>query len=182
MIKIKHILIVFGLLLLGALNPNQVCSHKAYASSPVNAWPVFDVDFLHPDQNDIKPKGVDTVITWRTLSNVRYVRKDHPEYGLVYEPVYGKSLRAIDGKIVMIKGFVIPLDMKEYVLSKNVYANCFFCGQAGAETVLGLNFKKIPKGLKTDMYISVKGKLRLNQTNPDDWMFHLDEAVLLEIE
>lgn len=182
MIKPIHLFILFGILLFGTLNPNQVCNHKVHAAPNLFNDELDSFNLASIEQDEVKPKGVDTIITWRMLSNVRYVKKDHPEYGLVYEPVYGKSLKALDGKIVMIKGFIIPLDLKEYVLSKNVYANCFFCGQAGAETILGVHFKKIPKGLKTDMYVSLKGKFELNYSNPDDWMYHLREAVLLEIK
>jgi hypothetical protein len=65
-------------------------------------------------------------------------------------------------------------------LSKNPYTSCFFCGAAGPESVACIILKtKAPK-LKVDKMVTVKGRLRLNETNTDMLNFILEEAEITE--
>jgi predicted protein tyrosine phosphatase len=47
---------------------------------------------------------------------------------------------------------------------------------------MGIQFKKIKDKLKTDMFVTLKGKFILNYDNPDDWMYHIIDAEILEIK
>lgn len=77
-------------------------------------------------------------------------------------------------------GFIIPIDNKTYALSKNVFASCFFCGQAGPETIMGIQFKDPSTRLKTDQYVTLKGTFRYNDNDVNDWIYHIENAVIVD--
>jgi hypothetical protein len=90
------------------------------------------------------------------------------------------NLKKLGNKKVVIKGFIVPIDSKNYAISKNVFASCFFCGKAGPETIAGLKFKgNLPK-LKTDQYVTVQGVFRYNEDNADDWIYNIDDVVIVK--
>jgi len=68
-----------------------------------------------------------------------------------------------DGKVIKITGYAIVLDPVEniYALSAYPFSSCFFCGAAGPESVMELEFLH-PIDLVTDQVITVIGTLDLN--------------------
>ena len=68
-----------------------------------------------------------------------------------------------DGKVMKITGYAIVLDPVEniYALSAYPFSSCFFCGAAGPESVMELEFLN-PIDLVTDQVITVIGTLDLN--------------------
>lgn len=119
-------------------------------------------------------------LTWKQLSVIRFVSKKHPTYGEISFPVVNDNLKKLGNKKVVIKGFIVPIDSKNYAISKNVFASCFFCGKAGPETIAGLKFKgNLPK-LKTDQYVTVQGIFRYNEDNADDWIYNIDDVVIVK--
>lgn len=68
-----------------------------------------------------------------------------------------------DGKVMKITGYAIVLDPVEniYALSAYPFSSCFFCGGAGPESVMELEFLN-PIDLVTDQVITVIGTLDLN--------------------
>ena len=95
---------------------------------------------------------------------------------------FGDKLEAANGKEVTINGFYLPGDMTGYifVLSHNPSTMCFFCSGAGIETIVEMNIKedemdKFMK-LKTDDYIAIKGKLRLNNTDEEHLIYIVDDV------
>ncbi|MEL1245485.1 hypothetical protein AAEO56_14520 [Flavobacterium sp. DGU11] len=122
---------------------------------------------------------VSDTLTWKLLGQIKYIKKpsaDYPE-GVMY-PVVNTTLKAKNKKQVIMSGFIIPIDNKNYALSKNVFASCFFCGQAGPETIMGLHFKNPATKLKTDQYVTITGTFRYNDSDVDDWIYHVDNAVI----
>jgi len=142
----------------------------------------YNLEELYAEETIVLDKDVETVVTWNTLKNVRYEEKPDPTYKVVYKPIYGKTVRELEDKTIQIKGFIIPITSNTFALSKNPFAACFFCGQAGPETVMGIQFKKLKDKLKTDMFVTLKGKFILNYDNPDDWMYHIVDAEIIEIK
>ncbi|MEZ4852731.1 hypothetical protein [Flavobacterium sp.] len=117
-------------------------------------------------------------LTWNLLGKIDYVKKKDKTYGEVMFPVVNLKLKALQGKPVVIKGFIIPIDNKNYAISKNVFASCFFCGKSGPETIMGIKFKgDLPK-LKTDQYVTLKGTFRYNDSDVEDWIYHVENAVI----
>ncbi|MFL9845825.1 hypothetical protein [Flavobacterium rhizosphaerae] len=119
-------------------------------------------------------------LSWKLLGQIQYIKKpsaDYPE-GVMY-PLINSTLKAKNHKQVVMSGFVIPIDNKSYALSKNVFASCFFCGQAGPETIMGIKMKDSSKKFKTDQYVTLKGNFRYNDNDVDDWIYHIEDAVVV---
>ena len=88
----------------------------------------------------------------------------------------GKSLKDIEGKVITITGYFLDLDPdgEWFMVSKNPFATCFFCGGAGPETVMELmKFKNVKKKFKTDDIVEVTGTLKMIVENEDDVGFVL---------
>ncbi len=118
------------------------------------------------------------LLTWMTLSQT-LPGKD-PAMPGYYSPTFRQDLELLNGKEVIITGYVIPLDVGEntYALSKTPFANCFFCGKAGIETVLGLKFASKQSRFLVDQFIIVKGILRLNKHPDSGFIYYLEAAEL----
>ena len=117
-------------------------------------------------------------LTWTLLGKIDYLKKPDKLYGEVMFPVINPKLKAMQGKPIVISGFIIPIDNKNYAISKNVFAACFFCGKSGPETIMGIKFKgDLPK-LKTDQYVTLKGTFRYNDNDVEDWIYHVENAVI----
>ncbi len=126
-------------------------------------------------------------ITWEMLKDVKFEERYYEEVkGHLLYPVFGESVKKIDGKMVYIRGFVIPADEVNdiYVLSANSYSSCFFCGNAGPESVMDLELKMTPelkKQLKLDAVFTFKGKLKLNATDIDHLNYILEDAQIYDV-
>ena len=78
---------------------------------------------------------VEDTLTWKLLGTISYKKKTVKDYGEVDFPVVNPKLKSLGKKTVVISGFIIPIDSKNYAISKNVFAACFFCGKSGPETL-----------------------------------------------
>ncbi len=98
--------------------------------------------------------------------------------GLLPLPVFSEKIKAYDGKIVEIDGYVIPLDKsgKTIALSAFSMAECFFCGKAGPASVMTVKLKKPDKKYKTDQLATFRGRLRLNDKDPKELFYILEEG------
>ena len=68
-------------------------------------------------------------LTWKLLGDIKYVRKKHATYGEVEFPQVNMKLKMMQKKTIFMSGFIVPIDNKNYALSKNVFAARFFCGK-----------------------------------------------------
>ena len=98
-------------------------------------------------------------------------------------PVFSDTLKVLDGKLVEVEGFYIPVDEtgddKIVILSAFPFAQCFFCGKAGVESIIDiLSPTKLPV-LKVDTKIKFKGRLKLNRDNFDYLIYVLEEAEMI---
>jgi len=119
-------------------------------------------------------------LNWKILGQIKYLKKsssDYPE-GVMY-PVINTTLKTKQTKTIYMSGFIVPIDNKSYALSKNVFASCFFCGQAGPETIMGIKFKNPGTKLKTDQYVTLQGTFRYNDSDVEDWIYHIENAVVV---
>ena len=118
-------------------------------------------------------------ISWETLRDVSFKKKWNAEEKMfVLYPSFGQKVSAMKDKEVSLTGYMIPVDIDAnyYVLSANPYSACFFCGQAGPESVVSVKFKKITKRFNTDDRVTVKGILKLNADDINDLNYILDKA------
>jgi hypothetical protein len=121
-------------------------------------------------------------LTWSLLGKIDFIKKADKLYGEVMFPIINPKLKAMSTKTVIMSGFIIPIDNKNYALSKNVFAACFFCGKSGPETIVGLKFKgDLPK-LKTDQYLTLKGTFRYNENDVEDWIYHIENAEIVSLK
>ena len=114
----------------------------------------------------------------RVKFNARYF-KEFKEHFLV--PEFDSTIRALEGKEISIRGYYMPIDLVDshaIILSRYPYAQCFFCGGAGPESVVEVIFSAEHPKLKTDQIITVRGKLRLNDTDINHLNFILDNVEL----
>jgi hypothetical protein len=118
-------------------------------------------------------------IHWSILEKLEFVPSQHKEYGEVYLPKFSKNITKLANKEVVIRGYLVPVDKTTWALSKTTYASCFFCGKAGPETVMGLEFKDDPGKLKMDANVYIKGKFIINGKNVDDWMYSIKGAQII---
>ncbi len=118
-------------------------------------------------------------LTWKMLGDIKYIRKKHATYGEVEFPQVNMKLKMMQKKTIYMSGFIVPIDNKSYALSKNVFAACFFCGKSGPETIAGIKFKGATPKLKTDTYVTLKGTFRYNETDVEDWIYHIEDAVII---
>ena len=120
-----------------------------------------------------------TPITWEDLDNVDFDFKYIPEKKTMdSNPTFGPELLALAGQRVEVKGFVIPMkaDQKAYALSQYPNASCFFCGNAGLQTIMELRLKKKNASYKTDEFLTFTGTLRLSE-DIEELPFVLESAV-----
>ena len=104
-------------------------------------------------------------ITWETLTDITYERKFNKQEEMYFMyPTFGNKVKALQGKVVSIKGYMIPVDEtgEMYVISAKPMAQCFFCGGSGPESLIELDFKKKGRRFKTDEIRTVRGVLTLN--------------------
>jgi hypothetical protein len=121
-----------------------------------------------------------TELNWNILGDIKYVNRKDPRYGEISFPVVNAKLKVLQGKKITMTGFIVPVDTKNYALSKNVFASCFFCGQAGPETIMGITFKGETPKLKTDQYVTLEGTFRYNENDVDDWIYHIENATIIK--
>jgi hypothetical protein len=116
---------------------------------------------------------------WPILAKLTYKKEYDALLGIkVDKPVFSSELRALEGKVIRLKGYIIPTDgyksHKEFVFSAFPYSSCFFCGAAGPETVLEVMARQaIPY---TSEPIEIQGVLHLNSKDINRLMFQLTEV------
>ena len=124
-----------------------------------------------------------TKITWEVCKDVVFTEVWSEEFQGYYQvPKFGNRISKFDGKEIAIRGYVIPVDVVAdyYVLSANPYSSCFFCGQAGPESVMEIQLAKPYGGLRMDRILTFKGKLRLNADDIYQLNYVLEDAEVIE--
>lgn len=125
-------------------------------------------------------------ITWNQLSKVSWYSAYIPSMGGTYRlPRFGKEVKLLNGKVITIRGFYVPIDAsaKIFALSANPSNMCFFCNGAGPESVMEIwteTRETYFKYLRTDKYIELKGILKINKGDPNHMMYILQEAELVK--
>ena len=122
-------------------------------------------------------------ITWKRLTDVRFTRKLNKELSMYFlYPTFGPSVNALQGKEISIRGYMIPVDENDniYVISAKPMAACFFCGVAGPESIIELQFKKKKQRFRTDEILTVRGRLALNASDIDHLNYILADAEVIE--
>lgn len=120
------------------------------------------------------------VLVWEILALTTYKNEFSDDGKMHFKPNFPSPLEDLENQVVSISGYLVPMDVgaKQYALSRNAFKSCFFCGNAGPETVIELRFKEPPGRFKVDEYLTIKGRLKLNR-NGEDLFFTLLSAEVL---
>ncbi len=127
------------------------------------------------NMDDVKAKE----LSWTTLADVEYKDVYLEELDAwFWQPEFGESVKDYDGEEVFITGYMVPVDVTTdyFVLSRYPFAQCFFCGNAGPESVVDLRLKKEGRKFKQDERLTFTGKLRLNTTDVYELNYILEDA------
>ncbi|MEM9025076.1 MAG: DUF3299 domain-containing protein [Bacteroidota bacterium] len=129
------------------------------------------------------PAMAQTKITWKTLEDVRFTEKYSNEVeAYYYYPHFGPSVKALEGKELYLKGYMLALDPEAgfYLLSRYPMASCFFCGSGGPETIVQLNLQPGHRKFKMDQVVTMKGTLKLNKQDIHQCNYIFEDAVLFK--
>jgi len=120
-------------------------------------------------------------ISWQELAEVEW----HDRYDTLtgftlIDGIYSDHLKSLDSTEVYISGYVIPFDALgfSFALSRTSFASCFFCGQAGPETVLSLRIKpnSIEPSRQKNTKIEFQGLFRVHESNENGFHYELLNA------
>ena len=117
--------------------------------------------------------------TWKTLAKISIEKRfdEILNYDIEY-PIFSEAVKKLNGTKISVEGWMIPLDELRgenyFVLSSLPFANCFFCGGAGPETVMEVFSKD--KIDYTEKRIIVTGTLSINADDPLRLMYILNDA------
>ncbi len=122
------------------------------------------------------------VNSWKTLSKITF-RKQYDELmGFKVDiPVFSDDVKALAGKEIIVKGYIIPTEgyksHTEFVFSAFPYNMCFFCGGAGVETVMEVEAKE-PIDFTAEA-VTIKGILELNDSDINRLIYILKDVEAL---
>ena len=120
------------------------------------------------------------LIDWQILSQVEFESRYYEEIDeYLWFPTFSETIKNLEGKRVQIRGFIIPVDLEAglYVLSAYPYSACFFCGNAGPESVMSLKFKAKPRRFELDEIATFQGILKLNDSDVDEMNYILVDTM-----
>ncbi len=125
---------------------------------------------------------IDASNSWKTLSKITYKKEMDELMGFkIDKPVFSDPIKALEGKEIVMKGYIIPTDgyksHKEFIFSAFPYNMCFFCGGAGPETVMEVEATEPIKYVNES--ITIKGILQLNSDDVNRLMYKLTNVRLV---
>lgn len=116
-------------------------------------------------------------LTWMDLKDVTFTDVYYEEAdGYFMTPTFGQEIKKWAGKSIYISGYVIPISDSIYVLSANPFSACFFCGNAGPESIMELQFTEYPRQFFTDEWVTFKGEFGINKDDIDHLNYILKGA------
>ena len=132
---------------------------------------------------DLSAQNNDNV--WRTLALMKFERQYSENDGVSQQQGrFIPLIEALEGKEIVIKGYVVPLSGKKaqshFMFSAYPFSDCFFCGKAGPESVIEAFTKNQKKISFSDDAITLKGIFKFTSRDPNDVMFTLENAELVE--
>jgi hypothetical protein len=112
-------------------------------------------------------------IKWEDLSDVEWIWDDE-----FYQVKFGEGATRLDGKEVLVEGFMFPLEYTRkhttFLISASPMTNCFFCGPGEAESMIMVSSKDEVEYLYTP--IKLKGKFKLVHDASMGIIYELENA------
>jgi hypothetical protein len=124
----------------------------------------------------IDPRGINA-LPWSVLGQTTLDRK--------YQPTFAKYLQELEGKQVALEGYVQPLgedlDLTSFMLIENP-VGCWYCEMP---EVTGIVLVDLPAGQTkafTRGRVKVVGTLKLNATDPENFLYTVSKAKVTDAE
>ena len=117
-------------------------------------------------------------LTWSDVQTTQFEIITNGENAGLYKPKFQKTIKPYENQEVVIAGFIVPMDIENnlYALSLNPFTSCFFCGNAGPNTVIELSFTKKQGKFLVDQYVIIKGVFKLNRDDHNELFFKITDA------
>jgi hypothetical protein len=120
---------------------------------------------------------------WKSLAKITFEKQYDEMLGFKVDiPVFSEQVKDMEGEIVEVKGYIIPVEgyknHKEFIFSAFPYNMCFFCGGAGPETVMEVYAAEPIK--YTAEPIIIRGKLELNNSDINRLIYGLKDATFVK--
>jgi hypothetical protein len=129
---------------------------------------------------DLIPPTPEGAVSWQTLSRVKTVAEDQDGQTLI-RPRFDKEIAALDGREIMIKGFMWPLEMAEkqsrFVLTAYP-PSCPFCLHAGPSQLIEVHCATPLKF--TYQPVLIKGRLELLPKDPYGLFYRMTGARVVD--
>jgi Tfp pilus assembly protein PilF len=131
------------------------------------------------DQGPLPPVRADGVnaLPWSILAETTLDRK--------YKPTFPKYLQELDGKEIVLAGFMQPLgeDLEVNAFMLIEYpVGCWYCEMP---EITGITLVELPAG-KTTTYtrslVKIEGTLKLNATDPENFLYTISKARVKEAD
>jgi hypothetical protein len=120
-------------------------------------------------------KGLPSLV-WPKLYAIEYRKEGDND-----KPLFSKDVQSIANKVITLPGYMVPFEsgMKgtHFMLSSLPLNACFFCGVGGPETIVEVFLAEAIS--YTDKPVEIRGKLILNDKNPDRMFYILEKAEFL---
>ena len=116
-------------------------------------------------------------MSWDVLAKVEVIEKNN-----LLAPKFSQDVQNLDGTTVKLRGYMMPLDQakkqKNFILSANPVASCYFCLPGGPETMVEV---KATKSMKFSYNpITISGTLQLLADDPMGMYYRLVDATMEE--
>lgn len=123
-------------------------------------------------------------VTWKDLAEVKFSEKYLTDYDDIFlYPEFLPTVKSLEGKRITVKGYFLNISPEEklYILSKGPMSSCFFCGAAGPETAVELQFVD-KQNFKTDDIVRVTGRFKLNKDDIEHFNYILKDCKAILVE
>lgn len=122
---------------------------------------------------------------WEVFEKVKFREIFYQEFeDVLPTPQFDEAIRKWEGKVITLNGYVIPATeapgFEWIVLSRFSFANCFFCGKAGVESIAEVQLKGKRPRFKNDEKYTFRGRLKLNKNDWNHLHFILEDAELVK--
>ncbi len=118
---------------------------------------------------------------WRLFSSLEfdeYFNEDIGTYDL--KPKFTDEILSKEGQEIVLLGYIISSSktdgFENPILSKFPFTSCYFCGNAGMETVAEIDFDTSKSTFRMDSAYGFKGILTFNKDNPERLVIILKDA------
>ncbi len=128
---------------------------------------------------------------WADLLKLKFsIKFDQEVDDVIFKPQFTTKIKSYENKYIEVEGFIIPYEIaanamgdmqddgQQFMFSAFPLASCFFCGEAGAESVMEVSPKNPISYTKEK--IRIRGKLELNEADYLKLPYLLKDVEIIE--